>query len=204
MFNFYFRYHLKNLILRTPFSYGYYSHLKKYRNRLYDFEIEKHPVRDKHYSKEGWKPKWDGNVHYRDYSSYEEYKTHQIQKFNEILSFRGGFDNKTILQYRVRFYERFRWLPALLNKSAIILCLGARQGTEVEVLRDLGYKNAIGLDLNPGPENPYVKQGDFINLEYPNDSVDMIYSNCVDHAFDLDKFFQEHAARIETRWICVI
>jgi hypothetical protein len=24
-------------------------------------------------------------------------------------------------------------------------------------------------------------------------SEDMIYSNCVDHAFDLNKFFQEHA-----------
>lgn len=36
------------------------------------------------------------------------------------------------------------------------------------------------------------QQGNFMALEYPDDSVDMVYSNCVDHAFDLEKFFLEH------------
>jgi ubiquinone/menaquinone biosynthesis C-methylase UbiE len=63
----------------------------------------------------------------------------------------------------------------------------------VEVLRDLGFANAIGLDLNPGPENRFVKKGDFMKLEEADNSIDLIYSNCVDHAFDLDAFFAEHA-----------
>ena len=75
----------------------------------------------------------------------------------------------------------------------MILCAGARQGTEVEVLHDLGYKNAYGIDLNPGPENPFVRHGDFMRLENADSSVDMIYSNCVDHAFDLQAFFKEHS-----------
>jgi len=188
-----FVYELKNMVLRTPFRYGYYRTLSKYRDASYEFERDKHPVRKKHYGQEGWKSEFDGDFHYRDYSSYEEYIEHQSQKFNEILKVQGGFRNRGILEYRKRFYRRFRHVPGFLNKSALILCLRARQGTEVEVLWDLGYKNAVGLDLNPGPENPYVKPGDFMDLEYPDASIDMIYTNCVDHAFNLDQFFREHA-----------
>jgi len=193
MLKFHFLYQLKNLTLRTPFSYGYYRKLKNHRDTSYNHERDKHPVRTKHHDKEGWKPEFEGEVRYRDYTSYEEYITHQSQKFDEILKMSGGFSNKIILWYRKTFYKRFRHLSSFLDKDAVILCLGARQGTEVEVLWDLGYKNAIGLDLNPGPDNPYVKEGDFMNLKFPDRSVDMVYSNCVDHAFELDKFFQEHA-----------
>ncbi len=185
-------YHLKNMLLRTPFSYGHYRRLRKYRDRSYNLERDKHPLRDKHQAKEGWKIERSEGVHYRDYSSYEEYLTHQVQKYSDILKLYGGFNNQAVRDFRDNFYRRFRHLSDYLHGSAMILCLGARQGTEVEVLRDLGYKQAIGLDLNPGPDNPYVRHGDFMALEYPNESVDMVYTNCVDHAFDLDKFFKEH------------
>lgn len=186
-------YQLKNLILRTPFQYGYYKKLGRYIDPSYDHKHDKGLVREKHHGKGGWKPEFEGDFRYREYSSYEEYVTHQSQKFDEILKMQGGFNNKIILWYRKTFYERFRHLPSFLEKSATILCLGARQGTEVEVLRDLGYKNVVGLDLNPGPDNPYVKKGDFMALDYPENSVDMVYSNCVDHAFNLSQFFKEHA-----------
>jgi ubiquinone/menaquinone biosynthesis C-methylase UbiE len=81
--------------------------------------------------------------------------------------------------------------------SAWCICAGARQGTEVEVLRDLGYSNAKGIDLNPGPDNPFVLPGDFMHMEYPDSSIDLIYSNCLDHSFDLDGFFREHARVIK-------
>lgn len=190
-------YQLKNMILRTPFSYGYYRRLKPYRNPSYNHERDKHPVREKHHGKEGWKQEFEGDFQYRDYSSYDEYVNHQSQKFDEMLKTQGGFANRDILEYRKRFFRRFRHLPPILDKYSKILCLGARQGTEVEVLWDMGYKNAIGLDLNPGPKNPYVKPGDFMALDYSDESVDMIYTNCVDHAFDLVKFFQEHARVIK-------
>lgn len=193
MLDFHLLYQIKNLLLRTPFPYGYYRKLRKYRDPSYDHDRDKHPVRNKHHGEEGWKNVRDGDFHYRDYSSYEEYVVHQSQKFNEGLKIKGGFDNKDILEYRKRFYRRFRHLPSFLNKASRVLCLGARQGTEVEVLRDMGYRYAVGLDLNPGPENPYVSIGDFMALEYPDESVDMIYSNCVDHAYDLPRFFQEHS-----------
>jgi SAM-dependent methyltransferase len=186
-------YVIKNLILRTPLRYGYYLHLRNSRDKSYDFESDKHPVRKKHHGEQGWKKKNSGEFLYRDYSSYDEYVIHQSQKFTEMLKLNGGFPNRTILEYRTTFYRRFCFIPNLLPKSALIVCLGARQGTEVEVLRDLGFKNALGIDLNPGPDNPLVRQGDFMALDFADHSVDMVYSNCVDHAFNLNKFFQEHA-----------
>ena len=47
-----------------------------------------------------------------------------------------------------------------------MLCLGARLGTEVRALHNLGYF-AIGIDLNPGVDNPYVLMGDFHKLVFP-------------------------------------
>jgi SAM-dependent methyltransferase len=81
----------------------------------------------------------------------------------------------------------------LLPPGAVIVCAGARQGTEVEVLRNLGFRRAYGIDLNPGPANPLVRYGDFNRIDAPDSSIDLVYSNSVDHAFDLDIFFGEHA-----------
>ena len=176
-----------------PGGYGYYRYLHEFRDTGYVHDRDKHPVRNKHHGKGGWKEQKKEGLRYRDYATYEEYVTHQKQKFDEMLKVRGGFTKRDIVSYRLKFYQRFRVLPEYLSKSAHILCAGARQGTEVEVLHDLGFKNAYGIDLNPGPENKLVRKGDFMCLENADSSLDMIYSNCIDHAFDLDTFFREHS-----------
>lgn len=160
----------------------------------YDVHRDRHPVRQKHNGQGGWQaaPSEDGLLR-RDYASHEEYVLHQQQKLDELLKLKGGFSRAQILNFRLTFYARFRHLPGLLPPDARILCLGARQGTEVEVLRDLGFHNAIGLDLNPGPDNPFVEQGDFMKLTQADESVDFIYSNCLDHALDLETFFRGNA-----------
>lgn len=158
----------------------------------YVHERDRHPVRAKHQGTSGWKEERAGHLHYRDYASYDEYVAHQQQKFTEMLKVKGGFTGAEILEYRRKFYRRFRHLPASLGPDAVIVCAGARQGTEVEVLRDMGYHAAYGIDLNPGPENPYVRPGDFMKMENATGSVDLIYSNCLDHAFDLESFLREH------------
>jgi SAM-dependent methyltransferase len=176
-----------------PFHFG---HLHKYKEPNFDFSRDKHPVRKKHHGSGGWKNQTQEDFLYRDYEDYEEYKTHQIQKFNEILRY-GYFSNRIIYAYRKKFYKTFRYLSKYLPKSAYILCAGARQGTEVEVLQDIGFMNAFGIDLNPGPNNKYVKFGDFMHLENPNSSLDMIYCNSLDHAYNLELFFTEHARVIK-------
>lgn len=173
------------------------SHHKMY-NPNYVHSRDKHPVRYKHHGQGGWKTHKEDGFHYRDYKDYDEYLTHQAQKFDEILKFEGGFTSRQIVEYRYKFYRRFRHLPALLPKSAQILCAGARQGAEVQVLHDLGFKNAYGIDLNPGPDNKLVRIGDFMHLENEDSSLDMIYCNSLDHAFNLESFFSEHARVIKS------
>ena len=177
----------------TPGGFGPYRHLRRQRDPGYVHERDQHPIRRKHHHKEGWKSLVAGGVCYRDYADYEEYVTHQRLKFDEMLKLAGGFSNAVVADYRLKFYRRFRRVPQWLPRDARIVCAGARQGTEVEVLRDLGFRNAVGIDLNPGPRNPFVKPGDFMRMEFETSSVDLVYSNCVDHAFELEAFFAEHA-----------
>lgn len=183
--------------LLTPGGYGYIRKLRRGRDASYDHERDKHPVRYKHHGAGGWKDAKEGGLRKRDYESYEEYLTHQKLKLEELVKIKGGFSNFDIFDYRVKFYTRFRQLPALLPRSAEILCCGARQGTEVDVLRDLGFGNARGIDLNPGADNPLVTEGDMMKLAVPDNSLDLIYTNCVDHSFDLDAMITEHARALK-------
>ncbi len=77
------------------------------------------------------------------------------------------------------------WLAGV-KPGMTVLCLGARQGTEVEVFLELGCF-ALGIDLNPGPQNPHVVYGDFHEIGFPAGSADVIYSNSLDHALDIDR-----------------
>ncbi|HLB33029.1 MAG: hypothetical protein A3F67_08190 [Verrucomicrobia bacterium RIFCSPHIGHO2_12_FULL_41_10] len=181
------------LHLITPGGYGYIRKLRAMQDATYLHERDKHEVRQKHHGEGGWKSEKEGDVLKRDYASYEEYLTHQKQKLDEMLKMKGGFSNWDICEYRLKFYARFKHLSGLLPKDAVILCCGARQGTEVEVLHDLGFHHAYGIDLNPGPDNRIVRAGDFMNLQEKSDSVDLLYTNCVDHSFDLEAMMAEHA-----------
>lgn len=184
---------LKSLLcLLTPGGYGYYRKLHEQQDPVYVHERDMHPLRKKHHSASGWQRE-DDQVVYRDCESYDEYVTHQQLKCTEMLKSVGGLSNRSVFAYRLKLYRRFRHLPRYLPKSVRILCLGARQGTEVEVLRDLGFRAAYGIDLNPGPGNPFVRSGDFMHLAEIDASLDLVYSNCIDHALELPSFFAEHA-----------
>jgi len=120
----------------------------------------------------------------KSYVSYDEYLTHQKEKLNDI----GGeaFTNRkrALLRFRNRFVD------AGLSPKSSVLCLAARRGEEVEAFRSLGHF-AFGIDLNPGIDNKYVVTGDFHNLDYPDVCVDCVYTNCLDHSFDIDLILKE-------------
>jgi SAM-dependent methyltransferase len=119
----------------------------------------------------------------RQYASYEEYVRHQQSKLQYLDL--AEYDRK----YRQLLGGRLRKILAV-KKGASVLCLGARQGTEVAAFQDLGCF-AVGVDLNPGANNPLVLYGDFHNLQFPAQSVDIIFTNSLDHAFDLKKLIGE-------------
>ncbi len=49
----------------------------------------------------------------------------------------------------------------------------------------------MGIDLNPGPDAEFVVVGDFHALTFADESVDCVYTNCLDHALQLDKILHE-------------
>jgi hypothetical protein len=181
----------------TPGGFGYNRKLRLLADPTYDHERDKHPVRRKHYATHGWRETAEGEVRRRDYADYDEYVVHQRQKLDEVLKLGGFFSNRAVFANRMRFYRRFRHLVPLLPPGATIVCAGARTGTEVEVLRDLGFIRAYGIDLNPGPDNPLVRPGDFHALDNADSSVDLVYSNSLDHVFDFDRFFADHVRAIK-------
>ena len=187
------------LHLLTPGGYGYIRKLRSLKDESYDHARDKHPVRNKHHGAGGWKEEKEGGLARRDYSDYEEYLTHQKLKLDEMVKIKGGFSNFDIFDFRLKFYSRFRHLAGLLPRDAKILCCGARQGTEVDVLRDLGFFNARGFDLNPYKDNPLVETGDMMHLDLPDNSLDLLYTNCVDHAFDLNQMLVEHRRVLKPR-----
>ena len=75
----------------------------------------------------------------------------------------------------------------LQNKKNSI-CLGARTGQEVLVLRELGL-DSIGIDLVEFP--PYTIKGDIHSLQFEDSKFDLIFTNIVDHSLYLEQFISE-------------
>jgi SAM-dependent methyltransferase len=121
----------------------------------------------------------------RRYGSYQEYLDHQAAKLDEV----SDRLEETAAEDLAEFQRRFASCEAL-SASSRVLCLGARRGTEVEAFLNLGHF-AVGIDLQPGPDNRYVLSGDFHQLVFADASVDVVYTNVFDHVFDLSKILGE-------------
>ena len=135
------------------------------------------------FASEAWRR--DGGLAHRDYASYEQYVRHQSSKLAGIIDRLREKDTANFEE----FCERFATCDALVGADNV-LCLGARLGTEVRALHSLGHF-AVGIDLAPGPESPRVLHGDFHALVFPDGCVDAVYSNALDHAFDIDRLVRE-------------
>lgn len=132
-----------------------------------------------------WQPS-DERFTQRVYPSYEAYLSHQRTKLDALR-------HKSIAGHDQRFYDslrkRLQKLPLELERRAV-LCLAARQGTEVRAFIDEGAF-AVGIDLNPGRGNRYVVVGDFHDLQFATGSVELVFTNSLDHAFDLNRILNE-------------
>jgi len=125
----------------------------------------------------------EGAFRQRSYASYADYLVHQSSKL-ELLD---------LVEYHAKFREVLRERLAklsFLERDMVVLCLGARSGAEVEAFLDLGHP-AIGIDLNPGGDGNLVVEGDFHDLEAESGSIDVVFTNSWDHAYDLRKAISE-------------
>jgi SAM-dependent methyltransferase len=125
----------------------------------------------------------EGAFRQRSYASYQDYVTHQASKLGTV----------DLAEYHVKFLEVLRErLEKLefLGHGVEVLCLGARSGAEVLAFRDMGC-SCIGIDLNPGEDNPWVWGGDFHDLPWEDGTYDVVFTNSWDHAYDLKKAISE-------------
>lgn len=131
-----------------------------------------------------WRPAGSNQgLEQRQYSSYRQYLEHQGSKLKHLELSCYEADFQRILKVRLAGMT-------LLRPGSRALCLGARRGAEVRAFRDCGCL-AIGLDLNPGPNNPDVLSGDFHAIPFLASSVDVVYSNSLDHLFQVDRVIDE-------------
>lgn len=121
----------------------------------------------------------------RRYESYEAYLQHQATKLDLVSDRLEETRDEDFREFKRRFES-----CTYLRDVRSVLCLGARLGTEVEAFLALGHF-AVGIDLNPGPGNRYVLTGDFHQLVFPDGSIDAIYTNVMDHVFDMGRIMGE-------------
>lgn len=127
-------------------------------------------------------------VYKRKYCSYEQYIRHQARKSKKICISKAKF-KENIHSFCKRFDKFIKYFS-----GQDILCLGARWGEEVLALRSLGFTKTIGIDLNPGKfgkKYGHVIKGDFNNIFFENETFDTIYTNAIDHAWNIALLFKE-------------
>ena len=150
--------------------------------RIHDFLFGRIGMFQKKYQ---WR-KLGQAINQRVYKNYAEYISHQKAKLATM----------DLSDYDQRYYnilkERLAPLAAakIIRDGSVALCLAARIGTEVRAFKDFNCF-AVGIDLNPGENNKYVLTGDFHDIQFPQNSVDIIFSNSLDHALYLDKLAAE-------------
>ena len=131
-----------------------------------------------------WHPcGFDPSFRKRGYTSYEVYVAKQVSKLATLDL--TEYD----VQFRAVLGERLEAL-SFLRPGMTVLCLGARSGAEVQAFLDVGC-SASGIDLNPGEDNDLVVRGDFHDIPRAPHSVDLVFVNSLDHAFDIRKVISE-------------
>lgn len=134
----------------------------------------------------------------RNYRSCQQYIEHQKSKLAQLdLS-------KYDVEYRDALRARLGRL-GVLRPGTTVVCLAARIGTEVKAFLDHGCF-AVGIDLNPGEENRYVVHGDFHDVQFADQSIDVVFTNSLDHAFDIHRLLGEikRVLKLEGRLIIEI
>jgi SAM-dependent methyltransferase len=131
-----------------------------------------------------WRSDSDVGMRARAYPSYDDYLRHQQSKPGEIRFTDHDDELCAALAARLR--------DDRVPTGSAALCLGARFGGEVRAFRSVGCF-AVGIDLRTAPESEEVLYGDFQDLQFPDACVDFVYTNSLDHAYDITAVLSEIA-----------
>lgn len=120
---------------------------------------------------------------YMDYEDYAYFQGNKVRRPEKLASFKRHIPNRI-----KKFTGIFRSAKNFLNPGKV-LCLGARTGCEVKAARAVGFKESIGIDLFPVGD--LVVKGDWHNIPFPAGSFENVYTNSIDHCYDLDSLAKE-------------
>lgn len=150
--------------------------------KIYDFLFGKLGLFQKRYP---WRSA-DGQIGQRVYKNYSDYLSHQRAKLS-TMDLRD-YDKKYCAVLKERLAPLVK--KGIICEGSAVLCLAARIGTEV---RAFLHHNcfAVGIDLNPGKRNKYVLTGDFHNIQFPDKSADIVFTNSLDHSLYFEKLISE-------------
>jgi ubiquinone/menaquinone biosynthesis C-methylase UbiE len=63
---------------------------------------------------------------------------------------------------------------------------------------------AVGIDINPGSHNRYVLHGDFHEIQFPNASIDVIFTNSLDHVYSIERLLAEIQRVLKANGLLVV
>lgn len=137
---------------------------------------------------------FSGGPNGKVYTNYVKMQTSKLDSAQHHDNILRDDKNKIEPQLYERFfkYQKDR-IVDFSGKNAV--CVGARLGAEVRAMRRMGAL-AVGIDLNPGFDNPHVLLGDAHSVGFAPGSVDLVYTNVLDHILNLDIFFDSIANQL--------
>lgn len=125
-----------------------------------------------------------------EYKSHDAYVEHQVSKTKAILT--SPQSTTALYQWNMKYRRALRETLDydFIVPGTSVVCLGARAGGEVKAFIDKRCF-AVGIDLFPVPNSYHVVKGDFNDIQYAGESVDIVFTNSLDHSNDLVKTVSE-------------
>ena len=135
---------------------------------------------------------------YSDYIELQKSKAPHNSVLNKRLSKGGDLWNSDCDGFK----KHFSLHEDIIKNSTKAICLGARTGQEVHVLKEMGLEDTIGIDLVDSP--PLVIEGDVHNLNFENGLFDFVFSNIFDHVLYPEKFISEIERVSKPNTYCIL
>lgn len=109
--------------------------------------------------------------------SYDEYVRLQLDRSRSMRHYDPGDRARYLIDVLARH------LPPKLRPSPRVLCVGCRNGFELDHFQATGYHETVGIDLHS--TDPRIRVMDMHRLDWPDESFDAVYScHSLEHAYD--------------------
>jgi SAM-dependent methyltransferase len=157
------------------------------------------PKKIREISKQNIEPKNEYVTRVKTYKTYKEYIYNQMEKTSRPET--REMCEKIRKERIDEFYKMFKKTLKFVNDTNYALCIGARYGEESEAAKKI-FDKVEAIDLVECP--PLVKIGDMHNLEFPNKTFDLVYTNSLDHSFNPHRVIEECYRVLKPKGILVV